>query len=60
MRNVERIVLIKNADKKVFLILDNLPVHHSKPEKTRVAEHQNKIDLFYLPNYRPELNLKFG
>jgi hypothetical protein len=26
--------LIKDAGKKVFLILDNLKVHHSKPVKT--------------------------
>lgn len=43
--------LIKDAGKKVlFLILDNLRVHHSKPViKTWVAERQDKIDLFYLP-----------
>ena len=42
--------------KKVFLILDNLRVHHSKPVKAWVAEHQDKIELFYLPSYSPELN----
>ncbi len=48
--------LIKDAGKKVFLILDNLRVHHSKPVKALVAEHQDKIELFYLPSYSPELN----
>lgn len=48
--------LIKDAGKKVFLILDNLRVHHSKPVKTWVAERQDKIELFYLPSYSPELN----
>jgi transposase len=48
--------LIKDAGKKVFLILDNLRVHHSKPVKAWVAERQNKIELFYLPSYSPELN----
>jgi transposase len=48
--------LIKDADKKVFLILDNLRVHHSKPVKAWVAQRQDKIELFYLPSYSPELN----
>lgn len=48
--------LIKDADKKVFLILDNLRVHHSKPVKAWVAEREDKIELFYLPSYSPELN----
>lgn len=48
--------LIKDAGKKVFLILDNLRVHHSKPVKAWVDEHQDKIELFYLPSYSPELN----
>lgn len=48
--------LIKDAGKKVFLILDNLRVHHSKPVKAWVAERQEKIELFYLPSYSPELN----
>ena len=48
--------LIKDAGKKVFLILDNLRVHHSKPVKAWVDEHKDKIELFYLPSYSPELN----
>ncbi len=48
--------LIKDAGKKVFLILDHLRVHHSKPVKQWVKEHQDKIELFYLPSYSPELN----
>lgn len=40
----------------MFLILDNLRVHHSKPVKAWVDEHKDKIELFYLPSYSPELN----
>ena len=60
--NSERLIefldaLIKDeGKKKVFLILDNLRVHHSKPVKKWVAEHAEKIELFYLPSYSPELN----
>ncbi len=67
--NAERLIefldaLVKDAGRKVFLILDNLRVHHSKPVKAWVAERQDKIELFYLPSYdqrkslwdSPELN----
>ena len=48
--------LIKDAEKKVFLVLDNLRVHHSKPVKNWAEEHKEAIELFYLPSYSPELN----
>jgi len=48
--------LIKDADRKVFLILDNLRVHHSKPVKEWVEAHNDEIELFFLPSYSPELN----
>jgi transposase len=48
--------LIKRSDKKIFLILDNLKVHHSKLVKEWVEENKNKIELFFLPSYSPEKN----
>ena len=48
--------LVKDAGKKVFLILDNLRVHHSKLVKAWAAEHGEKIELFYLLSYSPQLN----
>lgn len=48
--------LIKDADRKVFLILDNLRVHHSKLVKAWLADRKDKIEVFYLPSYSPELN----
>lgn len=48
--------LIKDAKRKVFLILDNLRVHHSKPVKAWLAERVAQIEVFYLPSYSPELN----
>jgi transposase len=48
--------LIKDAGKKVFLILDNLRVHHSKVVKAWVAERIDQIEVFYLPSYSPQLN----
>ncbi len=49
-------LLIKDAGKKVFLSLDNLRVHHSKPVKAWLEENKEKIECFYLPSYSPELN----
>lgn len=48
--------LIKDAKKKVFLILDNLRVHHSKPVKAWLSDHAAQIEVFYLPSYSPQLN----
>jgi transposase len=48
--------LIESSQKKVFLILDNLRIHHAKLVKAWVEEHQAKIALFYLPAYSPDLN----
>ena len=48
--------LIKSSDKKIFLILDNLRIHHAKLVKAWVEEHKDKITLFYLPAYSPDLN----
>lgn len=48
--------LIKDAGRKVFVILDNLKVHHARVVKAWLAEHSQKIEVFYLPSYSPELN----
>lgn len=48
--------LIKEARQKVFLIVDNLKVHHAKKVKTWVASHAHEIELFYLPAYAPDHN----
>lgn len=41
---------------KVFLVLDNLKVHHAKPVKAWLAQNKAHIEVFYLPSYSPELN----
>lgn len=48
--------LIDDSDRKVYLILDNLRVHHAKVVKAWLAEHTDEIEVFYLPAYSPELN----
>jgi transposase len=48
--------LLKDAKRKVYLILDNLRVHHAKPVKEWLEKHKKMIQVFYLPAYSPELN----
>jgi len=48
--------LVRDAPRKVFLILDNLKVHHAIIVTDWVAAHKEKIELFFLPAYSPDLN----
>lgn len=48
--------LVKGSDKKIFLVLDNLKVHHSHVVKDWLKEHEEQIEVFFLPSYSPELN----
>jgi transposase len=48
--------LVHGRKKRIFLILDNLRVHHSKAVTKWVEENKKKIVIFYLPSYSPELN----
>jgi len=48
--------LITDTPRKVFIILDNLGVHHCKPVKAWLKAHAQDIEAFYLPSYSPELN----
>ena len=48
--------LIKDAKQKVFLIVDNLCVHHAKTVEEWLAQHKYEIEILYLPAYAPEHN----
>ena len=48
--------LVRQRKEKIFLILDNLRVHHSKSVKRWLADNTERIEVFYLPSYSPELN----
>ena len=48
--------LIKDCERKIFFIIDNLPAHHAKIVKAWVEKHIDKIEVFYLPPYAPEYN----
>jgi len=48
--------LAKDSARKVFLILDNLRVHHSKKVRSWLKKHRDRVEVFYLPPYAPEYN----
>lgn len=48
--------LIRDAQKKVFLIVDNLRVHHAKMLTEWLELNKKHIELIFLPSYSPERN----
>jgi transposase len=48
--------LLKDARRRVFLIVDGHPVHRSRKVRQWLAEHAGEVELFFLPGYSPELN----
>ncbi len=59
--NVDRFIdflqkVIDSSEKKVYMIVDNLRVHHAKLVKAWIEEHKERIAIFYLPPYSPEFN----
>ena len=48
--------MIKDIDQIVYLILNNLRVHHGKLAQKWVAENSDRIEVHYLPPYAPEYN----
>ena len=48
--------LLQGASKKIFLIVDRLPVHTAGAVAAWLQGREDKIELFYLPPRVPELN----
>lgn len=49
--------LVRDAKgRKIYVILDNLRVHHAKMVREWVSRRSDLIALFYLPSYSPDLN----
>lgn len=48
--------LTARSKRKIFLILDNLRVHHGKKVSAWLNRHKEKIEVFFLPPYAPEYN----
>jgi len=48
--------LIAGASRKVLLIVDRLQAHRTPEVDAWVAARRDRIEVFYLPAYAPELN----
>ena len=54
IRFLER--LVREARRKIFLILDRLKAHRARLTRDWLAEHRAEIEVFHLPSYSPDLN----
>ena len=48
--------LVNSTTQKVFLIADNHPAHIEKKVRLWLQKHKERIEMFLLPFYSPELN----
>jgi transposase len=48
--------LITGMDRKIFLVVDGHPAHTSKLTKQFVEDNAERLELFFLPGYAPQLN----
>jgi len=48
--------MIRKIKQKIFLVVDNHRVHHSKKVKAYVEKYKDRIQLFFLPPYCPDMN----
>lgn len=48
--------LIQDIDGKIFLIVDRARYHTSEETTSWVADHKDRIELFFLPPYSPDMN----
>ncbi len=48
--------MLRQIKRKIFLIVDGHPVHRSVKLKNWLERNTNRIRVFFLPAYSPELN----
>lgn len=53
-------VLKKYSTGKIVMILDNSRIHHAKLLEDFLLQNQDRLTLFFLPPYSPQLNLIEG
>jgi len=49
-------LMAQHPNRKIIVIEDNAPPHIAHAVKSFVASQPNKITVYYLPSYSPELN----
>lgn len=48
--------MIKYSKRKIFFVIDGHPAHKTKKLNEWLQRHRDKIEVFFLPPYSPELN----
>ena len=48
--------LLRQSDRRIYLIIDNHPVHRSLKVKNWVKENEDRLRLVFLPSYSPQIN----
>jgi len=48
--------LLRQSDRRVYLIIDRHPVHRSLKVKNWVKENEERLRLVFLPSYSPQIN----
>jgi len=48
--------LLRQSDRRAYLIIDRHPVHRSRKVKTWVEANEKRLRLIFLPSYSPEIN----
>jgi transposase len=48
--------MLRQHREKIFLIVDRHPVHRSSDVRTWLKSHGNRVRMYFLPGYSPELN----
>lgn len=49
-------LLLQQIEGKIFLVVDNLRVHHARKVSEWLADKKDRIELVFLPPYAPEAN----
>jgi len=55
-RFLKTILKQAKTKKKILLVLDNAKYHHAKKLKEYIDSVKDRLELFYLPAYSPEIN----
>ncbi|MBB6177994.1 transposase [Anoxybacillus tengchongensis] len=55
-----QLVLERYPTGKMVIILDNARIHHAKLIQPFLKEHEDRLELVFLPPYSPQLNLIEG
>ena len=55
-RFLENILEKVKTDKKILLVLDNARYHHAKKLKEYINSIKDRLELFFLPAYSPDIN----